>query len=284
MTTFSRSLARALPLAITIFITGVVLTGCKTPDKIVQEEREREGWSSEHSWAYVKAQNNPTKIVALRLLSKPLADLVQAANVDFNKQIDQVTGSKLPKGGVGGLLESIRDNVAEAVRREEQYLQGGGSGLILLGELVGPDGRSLETNSRGAGEITQFMGDLLTTEGLGDRWSYLSMTPQEAERSFGEAGAGGGDAVQSAGREFVYNTENLLVLSLRIDAEANPTKHRVDYVGVGDVAAPATRTSSAIEGAATSFYYQPFMGEWIDEKEEKSRVEKENVLRSGSSG
>ena len=250
---------------------AAVNVGCKSTEQTIAQEQERKAWSSQWAWAYIKKQNNPAKLAMLKLTLPQVATMVQASNDNFNKNLDLASSSQLPRGGVGGLLESIRKNVAAAIRSEEQYLQGGGSGLILLGELTGPDGRPLELSNSGKVEIETFMGSLLQAEGLGDRWSYLSMTPAEAQAKFRNAGAGGGNAVQNGGREFVYNTENLLVLNLSIDAEPNKTEHRVDYRGVGGVASPATRTSSSIEGAKVTYYYQPFMGEWIIDKEEQRR-------------
>lgn len=253
---------------------GSFSAGCATPEstqrKIVQAE-ERKQWAARTAWTYIEIKNSPWRRFWVGLLDKNLAIAVQAANEDFNKKIDIATASRLPDGGIGGMLDSISDNVAAAIQSQEPFLVGGGSGLILLGSLVGPDGKELSPKSSSGLEIKAFMGGLLERPELKDKWFYLSMTPEEADVLFKEGGAGGGPAMPDGGQEFVYNTENLLVLNLNVGATRNVTDKRVDYKGVGAVAAPSTRTSSAIEGAAISYYYQPFMGEWIKKEEELRR-------------
>lgn len=259
-------------LAVAVF-AGTLATGC-TPSLSAAEKRHRaENWSAQTAWDDIEDSQRKQGITnsVVSVVNPGMAKMFDSMSEDFDKELQAAKTSELPKGGVGGLLESIRINVAEAIRAQEKFLQGGGSGLILLGELTGPDNKPLDTSSRGAGEIKQFMGDLLAKEGLGDRWYYLSMTPQEAEKYFSSAGAGGGNAIQDGGNTYVYNRENLLVLSLSIDADANEVTHSVEYTGVGDITAPSTRTTEGVEGAEVTYFYQPYMGDWIIEAEEMRR-------------
>lgn len=265
----------ATPIVLTLLVgVGALSTGCATSggmEKKIAAAEERKEWASRTAWTYIEIKNSPWRRFWVGILDKNLAIALQAANADFNEKIDTATASRLPDGGIGGMLASIEDNVAAAIESQEQYLAGGGSGLILLGSLIGPDGKALSANSSSGLEIKTFMGGLLERPELKDKWFYLSMTPKEAEAFFKAGGAGGGNAIQDGGQEFVYNTENLLVLNLNVGATRNVTDKRVDYKGVGDVAAPSTRTSSAIEGAAISYYYQPFLGEWITKTVELQR-------------
>ncbi|MEM9881454.1 MAG: hypothetical protein AAF800_00870 [Planctomycetota bacterium] len=275
MTTGPNDRPRRFPLAcLTLGALALCFgTGCQSSLSAAEKRHRANNWSAQYSWDDIEDQQNQQQGVQsfTKAFSPELADMFGGMSEDFEQEIAAAQTAELPKGGVGGLLQSIRGNVADAIRSQEQYLRGGGSGLILLGELTGPDNKPLGTSSRGALEIQQFMGDLLTKEGLGDRWYYLSMTPKEAEQYFSAAGAGGGNAIQDGGNTYVYNQENLLVLNLSIAADANQKNYSVEYTGIGNIAAPATRTTEGISGAEVKYFYQPYLGEWIVDAEEMRR-------------
>ena len=236
-------------------------------------------WSSQRAWTYVKRTMDTS---GDRDLAKSNPDLLRTKRQrrsELQQQIKSGRSRQMPEGWPRDMLDELRNPVANALREEETYLPPGQTGLIMLGELTGADGRSLLKQPEGKLAVVGFMNTLLRDEQLGDRWIFMAMTVKEARKLLVDIGGDGGQAIKHGGREFFYSPESVVVLDLVLAARQDNVAHTLQCRGAANLASLATRTSRGTEEQALQYHYQPLAGRWILASEEQRRIDAEVKAR-----
>lgn len=249
----------------------VFLTGCETPLKV------KRTWSSQKAWDIVENGEgfDPTTLVI-----DGQADETRRARADFESKAQAAAVGSLPPGGLESLLDDINEPFVKTVVSATPNLVGGGSGIIVLGDFVGPDNRPLATDAGGKVNKAKFLTALQTTPGIKGQWYVMAMTVEEVQRILENANAVPGQAVKLGSYEFIYNPKNIYQMRLSVSAKSFAPQNQIVYTGIATlhhVETGGTQVQGQGDAKAT-YFYQPYGKEWLIEAEEKRRRTAERTI------
>ena len=253
----------------------VWLTGCGGSSDISLSEAR--GWSSQRSWDVIE-QNDPTFFERVfKMLPADVAEVTKSADTAFAQEAREAS-TTTPPGGLEALLEQIRQSFAPTITAATPGLTAGASGILVLGDFIGPDGKPLADNMTQQVAVENFLDDLQTTEGVAGNWFIIALSPQQMNAVLAQAGAQPGQAVKVGIYEFIYDPANIYYMELLVSAEPYDPQHMVTYTGNARLSQVLTRTKVPGRGnGQVRFYYQPFAKAWLTEQQELTRREQDAV-------
>ncbi len=250
---------------------GLGLIGCASdPSYSIDEVRE---WSSQRSWDEIKNYQPTFLERTMSVFPVEFSDAVKTADASFAEDAEQAF-TTTPPGGLDQLLERIRVSFASTIQAATPALTPGASGILVLGDFIGPDGKPLTDNVQQQIAVKNFIDALQTTEGIAGDWFVIRLTPAQIKDVLQQAGANPGQAVKVSLYEFIYDPANIYYVELLVSAEPYPPQHMVTYTGNAELIQVMSGTKVPGRGdGQVRFYYQPFAQEWLIDEEELSRRE-----------
>ena len=246
------------------------LGGCGGSDISLTEAR---AWSSQRSWDVIE-QNDPTFFERVfKMLPADVAEVAESADTAFAQEAREAS-TTTPPGGLEQLLEQIRQTFAPTITAATPGLRSGASGILVLGDFLGPDGQPLASDMAQQVAVENFLDDLQTTEGVAGNWFIIALSPQQMNDVLAQAGAQPGQAVKVGIYEFIYDPANIYYMELLVSSEAYDPQHMVTYTGNARLSQVLTRTKVPGRGnGQVRFYYQPFAKTWLTQEQELRRRE-----------
>ena len=258
-----------------LLLLGVGLVGCGGGMEISMAEAR--AWSAQRSWDVIE-NNDPTFFERVfKMMPADVAEAAKSADTSFAQEA-QEAAQTTPPGGLEALLEQIRESFSPTITSATAGLTPGASGILVLGDFIGPDGMPLAENISQQVAVENFLDDLQTTPGIAGDWFIISLTPTQMEAVLAEAGAQPGQAVKVGIYEFIYDPANIYYMELLVSAEPYDPQHMVTYTGNARLSQVQTRTKVPGRGnGQVRFYYQPFAKEWLIYEEEVARRDEDAV-------
>ena len=267
---------RVVPGMILLGVVALTSLGCAKEDYTMADAR---GWSSQTAWEVIEG-NDPNMIERLfGLLPDDMAEVAESAESSFAGEAIEASKST-PPGGLKLLLDKVRISFVPTVQSATAGLTEGASGIIVLGDFIGPDGQPLDNDVAAQVDVENFLDDLQTSDGVAGDWFIISLSPEQMENVLDEAGAQPGEAVKVGIYEFIYDPANIYYMELLVSSTPYTPKYMVTYTGNARLSQVQTRTKVPGRGnGEVKFFYQPFAKEWLDLQEENARQLKDAQLR-----
>jgi hypothetical protein len=262
----TQRLAAGLLIAV---LLGGGMIGCGGgPEVSLSEAR---GWSSQRSWDLID-NNDPNFFERMfSLLPDDMAEAADSADTAFEKEAEEAAQTT-PPGGLDLLLDRVRTTFVPTIVSATPGLTEGASGIIVLGDLIGPDGQPLTDTVGSQISVDNFLDRLSKSEGVEGQWFIISVTPDKMEEILENAGAVPGQAVKVASYEFIYDPANIYYMELSVSSEPYDPQHMVTYTGNAKLTQVMTRTRvPGLGSGQVKFFYQPFAKEWLENAEETRR-------------
>ncbi|MGB0767948.1 MAG: hypothetical protein ACPGYV_09585 [Phycisphaeraceae bacterium] len=254
-----------------LLCVAFVCAGCKTETVV------KRTWSAQKSWDVVEEGEGVS--VTDFLGDANDRNRRERARVEFEREAESAANRSLPPGGLEKLLTDIKDPFAKTVASATPGLVDGASGIIVLGDFNGPDNRPLATGASGKVDKAKFINRLQLSDGVQGQWYVMAMTIDEIRRTLKDANAVPGEAVKLGQYEFIYNPANIYQMQLAVSSKPFPPQRKIIFTGIAQLIHVQSGTTVQGQGDATAtYYYQPFLKDWLIESEEMRRRNAEKQI------
>jgi hypothetical protein len=250
-----------------LLLLGTVV-GCAKDQPTLGEARQ---WSSQRAWDTIDS-HDPNMIERLfGMLPDDLGDAAKSADSQFADEAKEASRTT-PPGGLELLLERLRVSFAPTIVEATAGLTNGASGIIVLGDFIGPDGKPIQSNVDSQVAVDRFIDQLQQTPGIAGNWFIITLSVEQMKQVLAEAGAEPGEAVKVSTYDFVYDPANIYFMEMLISATPYDPQHMVTYTGNARLSQVMSRVRVPGRGdGEVKFYYQPFAKEWLEYDEEMQR-------------
>lgn len=251
-----------------IAVCSAATIGCTQSKYTLSEARQ---WSSQRSWDTIE-NNDPNLIERVfSLFPEDMAQIAESADSSFATDAREASKTT-PPGGLKLLLDQVRVSFVPTIVNATQGLTDGASGIIVLGDFIGPDGRPLADDVAAQIDVENFLDELQTSDGVAGNWFIIALSPEDMKDVLEEAGATPGEAVKVGIYEFVYDPQNIYYMELSVSSTPYDPQHMITYTGNARMSQVQTRTKVPGRGnGEVKFFYQPFMKDWIELTDENQR-------------
>ena len=265
-------------------LVGLALhaTGCAKNDYTLAEAR---GWSSQRAWEVIEDQESVSINRIQAVFGVIPGDTIDNAAESSYAIEAQEKSQSLPPGGLKLLLDRARASFVPTVQSATAGLTEGASGIIVLGDFIGPDGRPLDHDRAAQVDVENFLDALQASDGVAGDWIILALSPHEMQRVLDDAEAEPNMAVKLGIHEFIYAPANIYYMELLVSASPEGPSYAITYAADVRLSQVQTRTKVPWRGSGeVTFFYQPFAEEWLPLDEETARREQDAREREATIG